>query len=218
MYQTCCVKIDIFLWLSTDLQVQIEIDTSKPPNCRISTPDFRIVNPLVSRPLVSQDEDLHKEANDRIENLERHHSNISKDDWALAATQILGDRMEPSQFLQCCRLSQHWFKWKSTANPYISGSKHIKHNVACRFSHESIQWQFRHPQETAKRLNALDLRIAGLQGTGKSMLGFAGRKSVAKQVWFNRFTPLCSLFGVVSKSGGYPKNLNFLMNSHEKIM
>ena len=44
----------------------------------------RIVNPLVSRPLVSQDEDLHKEANDRIENLERHHSNISKDDWAMA--------------------------------------------------------------------------------------------------------------------------------------
>lgn len=40
--------------------------------------------PLVSRPLVSQDEDLHKEANDRIENLERHHSNISKDDWAMA--------------------------------------------------------------------------------------------------------------------------------------
>ena len=26
-----------------------------------------------------QDEDLHKEANDRIEGLERHHSNISKD-------------------------------------------------------------------------------------------------------------------------------------------
>ena len=48
----------------------------------------RIVNPLVSRPLVSQDEDLHKEANDRIENLERHHSNISKDDWAIQQTLI----------------------------------------------------------------------------------------------------------------------------------
>jgi len=50
----------------------------------------------VEATLSKQDEDLHKEANDRIENLERHHSNISK--------------------------------------------------------------------ETAKRLNALDLRIAGLQG------------------------------------------------------
>lgn len=41
-----------------------------------------------------QDEDLHKEANDRIEGLERHHSNISKDlgemVWKWAKEQMTG--------------------------------------------------------------------------------------------------------------------------------
>ncbi len=37
-----------------------------------------------------QDEDLHKEANDRIEGLERHHSNISKDLGRWAKEQMTG--------------------------------------------------------------------------------------------------------------------------------